>query len=648
MSLLFPWALGIAGLAAIPVVLHLLRHRTRQRVEFPALRYLDRTLREQARSVRMRDFVLLVVRVAALVVIAVAAAAPLAGRGDAEDHEPTDVALIVDNSASTSLVSNERTLLQVALEWARASVAAAGPDDRFWIFAVAGGPAAIAANRGEASAALDRIQQTHAAGNVLGSIRAAALALPTEPGRSREIQVLTDRQATGFEGEAIGALAFPVVIGSMPAHAPDGNAALVGVELVPGTIVTAGVPPELTASVWRFGPPAGDGDSAQIRLDVNGETTDIAATSWEGSSVFRLDASTPGSLGGRVEIEPSGLRVDDTRYFALRVLRAPDVERIVSQSGFLARALDALANAGRIGAGGLPLVAYEADSGRPLAPLPEQGSAVFLVAPSDPLELPRFNQYLTSLGSGWRLTVDAGRGVVGVNNLDAVPGLGSASVAIHYGLEDAAEGVSTAPGDSVLIRTTDGAPWLVRARRNGRNLLLLTSPLTPAATSLPIGPGMIPFVEAVALRWSRTQGWPGRDFLAGEPIDLPADASDVRLSNGTVRRVDGGAPFTPLLAGVYAVARAGQDSALFAVNPPVAESDLARIDARTLASRLGDEASLATDSETWGRAIYANRRGRDLTPWLLGIVALLLLSEIVLASPRAGARDARAATVPAP
>ena len=46
MSFLHPWGLAIAGLAVIPILLHLFRHRTRRRVEFPALRYLDRTLRE--------------------------------------------------------------------------------------------------------------------------------------------------------------------------------------------------------------------------------------------------------------------------------------------------------------------------------------------------------------------------------------------------------------------------------------------------------------------------------------------------------------------------------------------------------------------------------------------------------------------------
>ena len=645
MSFLHPWGLAIASLAAIPIILHLFRHRTRQRVEFPALRYLHRTLREQARTVRVRDLVLLVLRVSALLLLALAAAAPLAGRGDAGDHEPTDVALVIDNSASTSLVSGDRTVFQESIEWARASIETAGPEDRFWIFAAVGGPVAIAAARGEAAAALDRVGQTHGAGDMLETIRNAALGVPAEPGRAREIQVLTDGQATGYEGEPVAAAGIPMVVGLVVAGA-SGNDALVEAELVPGAVVTTGVAPELTARVRRFpapGEPSGEAtgaDSARIRLEVNGETLDIAATAWDGDAVFRLGAGAPGLLGGRVEIEPDGLRVDDARHFAIRVLRAPNVERVISPYGFLARALDALEQAGRVGGGGRTLVVYEADSGQPLDPLPERTSVLLLVPPSDALALPRFNQYLAALSSGWHMAVETASGSIGFEDGSRTPGLESVAVSVRYGLEAAGGGIApgTAGGDTVLIRTADGRPWLVRGERDGRVLLLLASPLTPAATTLPVSPAMIPFVEAVALRWSRGESWPGRAFIAGAAVSLPPDADSVRLADGSVRRVDGGAPFTPELAGLYTVYRGDADSALFAANPPASESDLGRIDPADLESLLGGPVAAAEDPDAWRDAIFASRRGRDLTLWFIAAAVTLLVAEIFLASPSRRAR----------
>ena len=60
----------VAGLAiGVPIFLHLFqRHQTR-RVSFPALRYLERTEREHARQIRLRQLLLLVARVTALLLI---------------------------------------------------------------------------------------------------------------------------------------------------------------------------------------------------------------------------------------------------------------------------------------------------------------------------------------------------------------------------------------------------------------------------------------------------------------------------------------------------------------------------------------------------------------------------------------------------
>ena len=77
MSFLAPWALGLAALAALPVVLHLFRRDTRRRLAFPAIRYLRRARDRSARALKLRDRLLLITRVALVMVLAAAAAAPL-------------------------------------------------------------------------------------------------------------------------------------------------------------------------------------------------------------------------------------------------------------------------------------------------------------------------------------------------------------------------------------------------------------------------------------------------------------------------------------------------------------------------------------------------------------------------------------------
>ena len=76
MSFLAPWALLLSAAAAVPLLLHLLRRRTGTRVEFPAVRYLLRAEKEHAREVRLRNIVLMLLRVAIVLAIAFAMARP--------------------------------------------------------------------------------------------------------------------------------------------------------------------------------------------------------------------------------------------------------------------------------------------------------------------------------------------------------------------------------------------------------------------------------------------------------------------------------------------------------------------------------------------------------------------------------------------
>ena len=76
MSFLFP-AFLIGGLAAVvPIVLHLLRREHLPRVPFSDTRFLQAARVEQARRRRLRELLLLALRVAALLLLAVAFARP--------------------------------------------------------------------------------------------------------------------------------------------------------------------------------------------------------------------------------------------------------------------------------------------------------------------------------------------------------------------------------------------------------------------------------------------------------------------------------------------------------------------------------------------------------------------------------------------
>src|ERR1700681_1399729 len=74
---LAPFYLLLGAAAAVPLVVHLLRRRSGLRVDFPAVRYLARAEQEHSRQLRIRNLLLMLLRVLATVLIAIAAARPL-------------------------------------------------------------------------------------------------------------------------------------------------------------------------------------------------------------------------------------------------------------------------------------------------------------------------------------------------------------------------------------------------------------------------------------------------------------------------------------------------------------------------------------------------------------------------------------------
>src|SRR3954469_10204842 len=105
MSFLAPLYLLLGGAIAVPLLLHLLRRNIATRVEFPAARYLQRAEQEHSRSLRVRNLLLMLLRVLLVVALALAAARPFVP-GLGTGHGPTAMAILLDNSLSTTAVSH--------------------------------------------------------------------------------------------------------------------------------------------------------------------------------------------------------------------------------------------------------------------------------------------------------------------------------------------------------------------------------------------------------------------------------------------------------------------------------------------------------------------------------------------------------------
>ncbi len=624
MSFLAPLALGLAALAALPVVLHLFHRDTRRRLAFPAIRYLRRARDRSARALKLRDRLLLATRVALVLILAAAAAAPLAGRGDVSDHVPTDVLLLIDNTGSMNRLSGETALLDRQRSRALALLQAARSGDRFWVLPAVGPVLASGVPAGVATEAVADVEATDAAADLIAVVREAVRVLPPGSGRPREVVVMSDLQASSIPGAPFD-LPGDIRLVASVIEASTANAAVVDVHAEPPGRGSDGAVFVLLAS---SGSPI---DTVEVRLSVRGQTVSIVRAESGGAAVLRLPDQGVGEHAISVEIPPSGLRSDDRRHFVLRTFEPPVIAHVGPSDSYVARALETLERAGRLSLGQAKgdVTAWFVEGVASVELPMTTGAAWILTPPDDDDLLARFNARLDRLGVPWRVDVLDVPGSTSLAPSPDVPGIESIRVRGRHRLRTTGAGT-----DTVLLRTVDDSPWLVAGRAADRRYVLISAPLVPEFTELPVTAAMLPLMETVLFRWTGLGGSLPAPVSAGLSSILPAGADSVSRPGGSRIRVDGGSPYVLLRAGIHKVFLASGETSLLAATVPAAESDLRQASAADFGRGLGSADAVTARTETeWQAAMYGSRRGAMISPYLLALALALVLLEAVLATP---------------
>ena len=297
MSFLFP-AFLIGGLAAaVPIVLHLLRRERLPRVPFSDIRFLQAAHVEQTRRRRLRELLLLALRVAALLLLAVAFARPFLGDTAAPDRPATVV--LVDTSFSLSAPGQRARVRAQALE----AIATAPVDQLVGVVAfddTARVVADLAGSRAAARAAVEGLSPgAHGTRYRVGLAAASAL-IGIRAGR---IVVVTDLQATGWD-QGAGAISPEVDVEIRDVPPPAGNLAVVGIE--PEAAATAAV-------LFQAGASASE---TRVLLAVDGDpVSEIQVTLGPGRTTVRFPVVLPAAGVATVSVvDPVGYAADNRRY----------------------------------------------------------------------------------------------------------------------------------------------------------------------------------------------------------------------------------------------------------------------------------------------------------------------------------------------
>jgi hypothetical protein len=600
MSFLSPLFLFLGAAAAVPLLIHLLRRRIGARIDFPAARYLARAEREHSRTLRIRNLLLMLLRVAALLAVALAAARPVA-RWVGAGHAPTALAIVVDNSLSSSAVTNGRPVLDQFKAMARDVLAASASSDRLFLVTidgnVRGGSAALLRDE------VDRLQPIAGAGDAAAAVARAASVVRGAGLPARQIALLTDGQRT--EWQRVPSVADVQLLIYVPAGAPPANRAVVMVEARPQRWTPGG---EIAARILSR-------DSTTYRITLDGRT--LARGTAAPNEEISVHASPPerGWLAGTVELEPDEMPGDNVRHFAVWVGAAPGVAVASAVGPFVASAVDVLRGAARITAGS-DIAITTADEATTLPAL--------ITAPTDPVRLGAANRALERLGIPWRFGARRlGQADVRGDSLDDIP------VFAHYDLV----AQSGAAADTLAALGRD--PWIVA----GPKYVLVGSPLTPDATALPVRAPFVPWLGRVLSE--RLVGDPGQALAAdaGARIARPRWADAIEYADGRATPL-GDALDAPGQPGTYFLTRAGRRVGALVVNVPAGESVLDRYTGAELRARMpGDRAEAAATPAAWTAAAFRGAARRSL----VGLALVLALAALVAEAIVIGGRPRRAA-----
>jgi hypothetical protein len=597
-------------------------------VSFPALRYLLRTEKEHARRIRFRQLLLLLLRMAAVLAIVLAAARFFIPGSSGPGHDPAAVAIVLDNSMSSGLVIGEERVLDEMKRLALAGLEQASPDDRFWVIRV--GEPWDAAPPGRAADALARVAATDVStgsGNVADALSRARELLQSSGYAAREIHLFSDLQATGFPRTSEDAPAgeVPVVV-FRPERQVPANRYLHDVMVGGGLPPLAGQRTDVFVTIGTTD--SGDRSEVPLRLLIDGRMQG-ASSALPGRAVdLPVGPFAAGSVAGVVETDPDALRADDSRPFAFRV-RPPPRVGLAGSAFFLEQALSVLESGRRLvrsDAASANIVFSGGGEGLEGA---RAAQAVVVVPPLDATLLPALNRRLANAGIPWQYErSEISEGETGENRTPV--DLTGVRVHSRYALEPS----SGVDESEVVVRLSDGSPWIAAGVSARGPYVILASPLDPSATTLPVSAAMVPLLEWINSLGATDAG--ARTPEAGEPLALPAGADAVLSPDGTRHPTDGTLAFRETRgAGIYSVLAGDSVLEHVAVAPPVRESLLEPIGEDDLDARIGSEVTTVDDPSEWSRGIFMTRQGPELwRPLLAAALILLVLEAWVAASGR--------------
>lgn len=647
------WALLIA---LAPLIVHLIARIMPPSYHFSSNYFLKQIIKKTARWQKPKDFLLLLLRTLAILMLILAILGlTLFSQKPLDDHQATQTSIIiVDRSASMMAQESGTSRFDLACKEAHNYLRSKKPEhaNLVWIDAH---PKALYPTPGTNLSHLHN-ELKHAtprpeSGLISAALQLALTQLQSSEGK-KELLIYSDFQATAWRDiqlpENPNITIRKVAIGS---RTPE-NLAVLGLTCTPSRPIM-GQNLQIQARLANY---TAAPRRQLVTLDLGGQrqSTHVEVAAWgEAEALFQVQPDRTGKLPVTVALEPDGFSADDQRHCVIEVRDSLQLLVLGENTSSLPiwKALGAALPWLSVSSSASLQDALQADfvfveewsDHLDLSALIDNPNLTLLLQPVSPFS----ETALNALSPGWQLTdqqLNSVREKDGWSTLIASPDHSSFSVFKNGEFGNPVEGVfrkrfllpsvSTEQGDT-LVTYQDQVPALAQI---GRHLIWNMSlsrehstwsdqtPFLPYIAELLLSVQPSPSLAQYDFPPGSNLSWtPSREVPLGASVQLHRDSeNDIEISKETTATGARYLSDARAIPGLYQWSLSSQPLSYTAVNLPEGESDLRTLNPSDLTGQSVSSQELLQE--------IALGDGMPLAPWLLLLAATFLLGESLLSN----------------
>lgn len=681
LNTLFLWGLTAAS---IPIIIHLLKRNRAVKLPFAAMRFLQVQPKDNLRSQRLKQILLLLMRIMALALLAFAFARPFFDKASTKiiwANEPQSAVVLIDNSFSMA----HGNAFEQAGEKAKEVLSSFRPGDQVAVVQFSESAQQLAQTNENfsalQSALANRLRLSDQGTNYITGIQAASNILRESSFENKSIYLISDFQKTGWVENYLRFKLDPnVVLHLVPVgNQTFSNAAVAEVKVAGKE--GHGQKHDILVRVQNFGEKR---IGANLELFLNEKRIDrrdfqIPAGQELVVPFKEIGIGADATRGEvRLSSDSDELPIDDTYYFvyeyksSLEILAVNGEEDVRDVSAdelfFVERAINLPRSAVYKLVATTPKKVGNYDFNRYRAVILANVKSLdrdlvarlqyyvrngggLIIALGDQIKPAIFNQLFADLSpaaiSGLALpSIDRNGGAI-LAEIDyqhpifrpfSEPGHGDPSTVQFYQHYVA----RPKSPEWVLARFDDGTPAILEQKMGSGKVILLTSTLDSEWNNMAVKPIFLPFLYQT-LRYVATENSGEKSYLVGEPVPVfKGPARSAQNAQSTIitpggEKVETSAAFfeTTSEPGIYEVIQNGsKKGSYFAVNVDSRESDLSRFKEDEFEQKIEVSTQEAIQTAALGSADLHSEIEKRQKLWrfiLMGVI-LLLIGETWLAN----------------